>query len=682
MDGFNFNARSYLARIPNEIQTQICTYLSTASLAKLAVTCRTTHGAARRVLYLRNATEENSSAVKYAILVSAKKYTEKIALRIIDMAISHGAQLDTIHSHPTIPKTYATALHMAAALGYCLIVKRLLQQNACVTLASRNLWDMIQLSSREMDQIIMRAAPCFTDTLSWCPRRVKAYLAGVEWLPLFVPFILKDKEIINLLLSRVPDCRLTLDFKGRGCGALTALHVIAAKENQDENLSKKVLQLSTNLINEKLPGDAGSALHVALRQGNESMFQLLVNKEADLNLQTHSLGYAPIHIAIIRCYESDMPERKVYQSFIELLVDKGADLDRPTLFEGFTPLMTLVGSAEWDWKLSYRNMKQLVDLFLAKGCRVNHMAPGRETFVSLIIERITEKNGNPSLEALLEDVIDKGANLNIQLPNGKSIAKAYVIDSERCPRLAKLLVKKGARINDEEVDSAFLTCFKNPRVYKIYQAILDKKPPVPQDTIKEAYLHALKESLVSQDAIDEAYLYAVESRSQKLVDELRKTWGFSPSNTDILVWHALQDPKQTLMDFVLELDFNANTIHLDSGSYLHLIVGQLAKDGYTEKVAIINAKALIEKGTSVLQKDGEGKTAIQRLRESDEERFRKAEEERLRKAEEERLRKAEEEGLRKAKEERPKESDEKPKKGTDKLRLLLLDQKDRELGEY
>ncbi|CAH0037531.1 unnamed protein product [Clonostachys solani] len=624
MDGFDNNARPYLALMPTEIQTKICTYLPTASLANLAMTCRTIHGSAHRVLYLRNAAEENSSAVKYAILVSAKKYKERAALDIIDMAISHGAQLDFIHPDPTQPQTYATALHMAAALGYCSIVKRLLEQNACVTLPSRNLWNMIPLDSCEWDRIVKRAAPCLTSTRSWCDRKVKADLTRVAWLPLFVPFLRKNKEILRLLLPRVPDCRLTLDFQGQGCGALTALHVISAMENPDENLLKKVLQLSTSLINEKLPGDAGSALHVALRQGNASMFQMLMDKGADLNLQTHCLGYTPIHMAIIRCYEADTPERKVYQSFIELLVNKGADLDKATLFEGFTPLMTLVGAAEWDWKLSYRNMKQLVDLFLAKGCRVNHMAPGRETFVYLLIERIIEKKGNPSLEALLRDVVDKGANLNHQLPNGKSIAKAYVIDSERCPRLAKLLIEKGARIYDEEVDSVFLSCFKNPRVYKLYQMIKDKK------------------SLVSQDAIDEAYLYAVKSKSQKLVDELRDTWSFSPSNLDTLVWRALQDPKQTLMNFVLGLDFNASTTRRDSGSYLHLIVRQLAKDGYTEKVAINNVKALIEKGMSVLEKDGEGKTAMQRLRESDKE----------------------------------------LKQVTDKLRLLLLDQKDRELGEY
>lgn len=666
MDGFNVNPRPYLALIPNEIQTQICTYLPTPSLANLAVTCRIIHGSAHRVLYLRNATEENSSAVKYAILVSARKYTERDALHIINLAISYRAQLDTVHSHPTIPQTYATVLHMAAALGYCSIVKRLLQNNACVTLPSRNLWDMVQLASSDMNQIIKRVAPCFIDTLSWCSRKVKTYLTGVELLPIFVPFIRKDKGIVNLLLTRVPDCRLTLDFQVQGCGALTALHVLSARENQDEKLLKKVLQLSTNLINEKLPGVAGSALHVALRQGNESMFQMLVDKGADLNLQTQSLGYAPIHMAIIRCHEAEiMPERKVYQSFIELLVERGADLDRATLFEGFTPLMTLVGAAEWDWKLSYRNMKQLVDLFLAKGCRVNHMAPGGETFVSLLIERITEKNGNPSLEALLKDVIDKGANLNNPLPGGTSIAKTYVIDFERCPRLAKLLVEKGARIFDEEVDSVFLRCFKNPRVHMRYHLKISKDHTI--DLLKE------KKPLVSQDTINESFRYAVANDSQKLVNDLRNTWGFSPTNPDKLIYLALQDPNRRLMEFVLELDFNANRIGR-SGSYLHLIVEQLANDGYTEEVAIINAKALIERGTCVLKRDEEGKTAIQRLRESDEERFRKAEEERLRKAEEE--------GLKKAKEERPKESDEKPKKGTDKLRLLLLDQKDRELGEY
>ncbi|CAG9991486.1 unnamed protein product [Clonostachys byssicola] len=671
MDGFNANSRPYMAQIPNEIQTQICTYLPTAGLANLAVTCRTTHGAARRVLYLRNATEEDSSAVKYAIIVSAKKYTENVALRIIGLAISHGAQLDTIHRHPTKPQIYATALHMAAALGYCLIVKRLLQHNVCVTSTSQNLWEMIQLDSYEMDQIIRRAAPCFTDTLSWCPRKVKHHLAMAPWLPLFVPFLRGNREILKLLLPRVPDCRLTRDFRNQGCGALTALHVLSARENQDESLLQKVLQLSTNFINEKLPGVGGSALHIALRQGNESMFQMLVDKGADLNLQTESLGYAPIHIAIICCYEADMPERKVYQSFIELLVEKGADLDRPTLFEGFTPLMTLVGAAEFDWKLSYRNMKQLVDLFLAKGCRVNHMAPGGQTFVSLLLERIIEKNGNPSLEALLKDVIDYGASLNNPLPGGTSIAKAYVIDSERCTRLAKILVKKGARIYDQEVDIVFLSCFKNPRVHKRYHLKSTKDHTI--DLLEE------KKSLVSQDAINESFRYAVLVDSQKLVNDLRNTWGFSPTNPDDLVWLALQDPNRRLMEFVLELDFNPNMIRR-SRSCLHLIVAQLANDRYTEEVAIINAKALIEKGTSVLWKDAEGKTAIQRLRELDEERFRKAEE-RLRKAEE-KLRKAEEEGLKKADDDSPKESDERPKKGTDKLRLLLLDQRDRELGEY
>ncbi|VUC30597.1 unnamed protein product [Clonostachys rosea] len=616
----DFNVRPYLALIPYEIQTHICTYLPTASIARLAATCHRTHGSAHRVLYLRNASEEKSSAVKYAILFAANKCIET-ALRIIDIAICHGAQLDIVHLHPTKPDTYATVLHMAAALGYCSIVERLLEHKARVELPSRNLWNMVRLDSHEEKKIIRRAAPCFASTPSWCPRKVKADLTGVEWLPLFVPFLLRKREIVSLLLSCVPDCRLTRDFQG--CGALTGLHIISAMENPDERLKKRVFRLSTNLINEKLPGDAGSALHVALRQRNASMFETLVDKGADLNLQTHDLGNAPIHTAIIRCYEADLPQRKVYQNFVELLVNKGADLNKATL-KGFTPLMTLVEAAEWDWKLSHRNMKQLADLFLAKGCNVNRMASGGETFVNLLLERIWQKNGNPSLEALLGEVIDKGANLNIPLPNDKSIAKAFVIDSEKCPRLAKLLVEKGARINDGEVDDVFLRCFKNPRVYKRYEIIKDEK------------------SLVSQDTIDAAYVYAVESKDQKKVDELRNTWGFSPSNANTLVRIALQDPKRTLMRFVLELDFNANTMYRESGSYLHCVVRKIDKGGYTEKVAIDNAKALIEKGTRVLEKDSEGKTAIQRLRESDEE----------------------------------------LDMVTDKLRLLLLDQKDKELGEW
>lgn len=589
----------------------ICEFTPSGSLAAFAVTSRSIYFSARRVLLIRNAKEENSTAIYHAVMEIAPKDWKRARV-LITRAIKHGADVNAVHSKGD---ACATVLAIAAAGGYHGIVSFLISHNAHVEIPSRKLWCFLKDERTYRQQLWKRAEPCLTSTLGHCADNLRRQLLELQWLPLLIPFIRQDIRMVDLLFKSGASGRLTSKFKGDRCGALTALHIIAGKERTDsirndtetweievdqgiENWAHYILHsIHRSLLDERLPCEGGSALHIALREGQQAVFKRLITMGADLNLKTALIGRTPLHVAVTRCHRAGDPvSRKVYQLFAESLVQHGANLNQISSSEyGYTPLMTLIDAAQWDWKDCYRNIKALMDLFIKKGARINHMSRAGETVVHLLLNKIVEKNGNQSLIGLLETLISEGADLNIPFSYRKSIAKAIIFDVTETPmNLVNLLVQNGAVLAGHEIDLAFRRWAKSPRLRKRYDMNKQREQ-------------------VSPSTVDTALWTAFCERNLGLAQELLKDWG-QPVQPSRYIERALKDAFRKMMPLLQDIEFDPNW-RGENGGFLHVIVvAMYTTRGYTEKVAMENAEILIDKGMSVLTLDNEGLSGIQLLR--------------------------------------------------------------------
>lgn len=104
----------FLSTLANETLTFISTYLPSDSLANFSQAFKAINMNTIRVLYLRDAKQENSSAIKFAIIVDCIKYDEALGRRVFIRAFYCGADFNAIHKHG---EGNTTALNLAAALN-------------------------------------------------------------------------------------------------------------------------------------------------------------------------------------------------------------------------------------------------------------------------------------------------------------------------------------------------------------------------------------------------------------------------------------------------------------------------------------------------------------------------------------------------------------------------------------
>ena len=175
----------------------------------------------------------------------------------------------------------------------------------------------------------------------------------------------------------------------------------------------------------------GTALHVAVGQGNQSIVQLLVEHGADLDAKSELNGARALHmaadfdeIAIIgrlldngadieaRDGELRTPLHRAAEAglngVVELLIDRGADInDREGNF-GATPVQQAADNGHLE----------TVELLLDRGAEISTV--DKRGFSALSVAAMPQSFGNVGSGKLIEYLVAEGADINVRNAHGQT----------------------------------------------------------------------------------------------------------------------------------------------------------------------------------------------------------------------------------------------------------------------
>jgi ankyrin repeat protein len=158
----------------------------------------------------------------------------------------------------------------------------------------------------------------------------------------------------------------------------TAGDFIAAVTSNNVNLAKQLLSKNAQLI-ESIDANGGSALHIAVRNGNLNMVKLLVTSKANINFQD-SYGYTPLHDAACR-WNADIAK---------YLKSNKADFNLRTK-DGSTPLHKAVQYGNQDAVIYFLNNGSFINQKRVEKCDKN--------------EAFMPQFNNSSIRSTREDVL-------------------------------------------------------------------------------------------------------------------------------------------------------------------------------------------------------------------------------------------------------------------------------------
>ena len=187
-----------------------------------------------------------------------------------------------------------------------------------------------------------------------------------------------QEEVVHYLLSKCNDIDINFDALLSAAAAGGCLEVVRLCIDKEANVN--------------LPGEHGTPLELAAKEGHGWVVDYLIEKGADVNLQGKQ--GAPLELAA----------GGGYVRIIQLLIDKGADIN----FQGKqrTPLeMAVVGEDDRDFQRRYCGRDSVVSLLIRSGADVNLKG---EQGTPL---EIAAQMGKVSI---VDHLINSGANVNIK----------------------------------------------------------------------------------------------------------------------------------------------------------------------------------------------------------------------------------------------------------------------------
>lgn len=629
----------YLVQIPAELQANIAYCLEEKDLGKLARTCWMWYFVATPHLYTKNAKFGNSTAILWVSRRGTSVQEEQVDRKILKLAVEHGADVNAVHkskederlsrkNRPCV-STFGSALHFAAASGKESVVRDLLKYGADVRALSSGFnmpnHDVLEDPDRdaEMRRYGNELYNCFDKTC---------------WLPLLLPLIQKHNNIVRMLVDAGAPAQLAVSSRywelDPNTAVITVYHLFVAMPQEDyqddmRGLRRELFDKCKQSLNATLPRVASmfSALHGALRFGRQIMFSALLRAGADVEVST-DLGRTPLIYAIKLCASGPpaLARNFLIQS-IEDLIKHGANVNRlshPAAAE--SPLICAMPAAFVHLSTADERNKacadvtEVVDLLVKNGARINGRNSKGRTAIHRLWEEIMFVSGDHKyLGKLLKHLVSKGGDINLTAtPGGSTILHDLFVEESRRAEEVKiaddlgmasypaiidvplhllyLLVSLGATIRHYEADGVFKLWIRSTRLRSA-----------------RGYDFWQHKEHLSQVAIDHAYLYAVEKQDRVLFSALQAAF-LNPTNGSRLVEVAAKTPNHNLWAKVKHLEFDPNWRCPEGFTYLHMIVDKVGIKGYNEKLAIKDADYFIQLGTSVCTKDLKGLTAIQRLR--------------------------------------------------------------------
>ncbi|KND89318.1 hypothetical protein TOPH_06041 [Tolypocladium ophioglossoides CBS 100239] len=318
------------------------------------------------------------------------------------------------------------------------------------------------------------------------------------------------------------------------------------------------------------------------------------------------LGRTPLIYAIKLCAHGPpaLVRRFLIQS-IEDLIEHGADVNRrthPAAAE--SPLICAMPAAFIHLTTVDQRTKacadvmQIVDLLVKNGARINDRNSNGRTAIHKLWDEIVFANGDHRyLGKLLKNLVLKGGDLNLTThPGGPTI-------------LHDFFVEEAKRAEDSDLAS-YSAIKEGPPLHLLYLLLWIRSPRLRS---AKGYKFLQHKDHLSQGAIDHAYLYAFEKQERVVFSALQAVF-LNPTNGSQLVGIATKTPNHNLWANAKHLEFDPNWLSPEGLTYLHMIVDKVGIDGYNEKSAIKDADYFIQLGISVCTKDVTGLTAIQRLR--------------------------------------------------------------------
>lgn len=530
--------------------------------------------------------------------------SESTTIKVTHISLAHGGNVNAMIE---FAKCTFTALHVAAARGFRKLATLLLKKGASVLVEARDFYALVSKFPNYSD-IVATMKPLL-ETQTWRGRFPCLHLiTSVQWLPLFVPYLRRDTEMIHLLIDAGAPSHLTERISqprsglnpqgGHVFASYTMLHIaiilklddevsLCLKQNPEDTSAHMVYCLST-------------PLHLAVYLSDQRLVKTLIDSRPQLDAYDE-YGNTPLHIAIEQCSRAPVTIRKAQPGIAKALIDSGANVNiRRATHGAETPLIHLASRIRYDWREAHCHIKAMLKILIENGGDLNAIANQHTVLGWLHLAIITRRSPDSSkaMETLFKKLIDKGADVNVFVHASPTSLLQRTMRHPRLQELTKRLIDLGARLNPLEVAPSLLVWSEGqelPGGYDILQHGEEIGRALAQKACRNAFYHDQLERF----------------------EEIQRRLSFTPNYDKIVAGFLYSDSMRSSalprIDFPIKPNYTSHGL-----GFLHLIVRKLHRSSstandYTERHAVQDARVLLMKGVLSDMPDSSGKSAMQLL---------------------------------------------------------------------